>query len=120
MRYQANVNPTEWLARTLVHTSQPESSYSANRAGLPRIWACRPSFGSPGTNPGANRHWPLTFWRSSALFRSKATLGICPPTPVWSHRLYRPAPYYTGVLGVAIATAQKTTLSGPDFGSPGR
>ena len=38
----------------LSQISQPESSWSASRAGVARSWEVRPSFGSPGTSPSAD------------------------------------------------------------------
>src|SRR4029453_18717363 len=76
MRYHAKVKPTERLSRMFAQISQPESSWSASRAGVEMSCAVSPSLGAPGTSPAATRHSPLTCRRSSALFRSSATLGI--------------------------------------------
>src|SRR5439155_20272995 len=78
IRYHAKVKPSDRLSRILPHTFQPESSYSASRAGVARSRAVSPSFGSPGTSPVATRHSLLISRRSSALFRSSAILGIAP------------------------------------------
>src|SRR5215510_7504463 len=76
MRYHAKVKPTERLSRMLAQIAQFESSWSASRAGVDKSCDVSPSLGAPGTSPSATRHSPLTCRRSSALFRSSATLGI--------------------------------------------
>src|SRR5688572_16141733 len=79
MRYQPKVKPTERLSRMFSQVSHPESSKSTRRGGHALSWAVRPSFGSPGTRPAPNRHWPFTCWRPAAVFRSSAIRGIAPP-----------------------------------------